>query len=500
MAKLSKQDKILYKQALKTPDIFCKAMLNVDLVDYQSLVLNTMHQKYVEDIGKNTKDLDFQKICVLKCRQSGFSYLSLLNSVYLSTMYQEDTQIVYVSYTEFEASAKIDKFLEIYETLPEFMKKKFRQKNKRKVELNTPSGRLSARIVSFGSTSVRGIESSKRIIVILDEAAFIHPAKQQEVYNSILPLFARCLPGSALLMISTPFKQSGLFWDTWNNGDDLGFLKIQINWWDVDFLCSNVNLARKIAPTMTTEERVRVFGTKKLKEYYKSMTEEDFKQEFECTFSNFLNSFFTPKEIQDNVLSDLEYIDLKNLAKECSKYSKVYCGYDVARGNVDKACITVTVETEEEKLRLLYKRQMNDTPYWKQKQILSDLIDNIHNLNTLYIDSNGIGDNLREDLELKYPSKVKGHKPSAESKSKQANFIKKKLQNNELELPNDRDLIKDFLKVKREESANGFVYKLERDNNGHGDLYESFCYSCLAWINDDFKRGRIKLIGKKNRF
>jgi hypothetical protein len=72
--------------------------------------------------------------------------------------------------------------------------------------------------IIVGTNDYRALRGRTIVCAILDEAAFYagdeYASSDREVYNAILPGLAT-VPGSKLVMISTPWKRAGLLYDLW---------------------------------------------------------------------------------------------------------------------------------------------------------------------------------------------------------------------------------------------------------------------------------------------
>ena len=71
--------------------------------------------------------------------------------------------------------------------------------------------------------------------------------------------------GGTIEMGSSPLGKIGQFYDILTDKDTYDYERYNIPWWFCRDLCVDVPTAVKVAPGLSTEERVETFGTKILK-------------------------------------------------------------------------------------------------------------------------------------------------------------------------------------------------------------------------------------------
>ncbi|MGA3360064.1 MAG: terminase family protein [Halobacteriota archaeon] len=138
-----------------------------------------------------------------------------------------------------------------------------------------------SRIVSLPGKekTVRGYSGVS--LLIIDEAAQV----DDDLYYSVRPMLA--VSQGRLILLSTPFGRRGFFFKEWS--ESKAWKKIKITAWECP----------RIAPEFLEEERL-AFG-----EWW-------FRQEFECEFSENLNSVFTYDEIMGAFDDDVKPLFDKN--------------------------------------------------------------------------------------------------------------------------------------------------------------------------------------------
>ena len=106
-----------------------------------------------------------------------------------------------------------------------------------------------------------------------------------------------------------------------------------------------------------------------------------------------------------------------------------------------------------------------------QKDIISYAVERLP-VHTLYIDKNGIGMNLAEDLEKKHPAKVRGFDFTNPNKKVLATDAKKYFQQNKTPIPKDRDLAYQIHSIRRKVSSSGnFIFDVEASEKHHADKF-----------------------------
>lgn len=140
-----------------------------------------------------------------------------------------------------------------------------------------------SRLISHPCRPPRG---KARARIYLDEMAHYQQNLTQPIYRGALPATVR---GDGYVRIgSSPLGASGLFWEifsqTLRKWPGYDGRRSFVPWWHSSALCCDVETAIKVAPHMTTEERVRAFGTPAIIVQFENNFLEDFQQEFECAW------------------------------------------------------------------------------------------------------------------------------------------------------------------------------------------------------------------------
>lgn len=249
-----------------------------------------------------------------KCRQSGGSAMLAAKAVARGILAEGNFNCVMTSYKKEEAINKIDYVRSYLEALPPRFRKEIVRDPLQLIEFKNANG-TRTKILSHAQKPIRGIPAH---MIGLDELAFYQWATA--VYASALPAVA--MVNGTIDVISTPFGKSGEFFEIFTDKDKFPeYYRMPIMWWMVRRYLKDENLdtftkALKVAPSMSTEERVEIFGSKSLKrQFYNAADLETFQQEFEGYFVDAQAAFFT----KDLILSCMfpEETDINNYqAKE----------------------------------------------------------------------------------------------------------------------------------------------------------------------------------------
>ena len=232
----------------------------------------------LEDYQERWVDDDSQFRWAGKSRRVGLSLAESAKRTAKAMLINTNSNTTVISYTLEEALGKIDYARALYDAVPtQWKKRKIRDRRQSLEFIDKETGTI-AKLLSHAQRAPRGGGGS----VILDEFAhFQWPFK-------ILEAALACIltGGGDITMISTPFGEGDPFHEVGTNlGKYTSYSRHWIFWWDCSWLCTNVPLARKLAPKLTTEERVHRFGTALLKKVFESYVDvTSFQQEMEILF------------------------------------------------------------------------------------------------------------------------------------------------------------------------------------------------------------------------
>jgi phage FluMu gp28-like protein len=419
----------------------------------------------------------------VKSRQIAWSFLTAAEAVADGVLTGRGS--VFVSINLDEAKEKIRYANNIRLALPKAMRPKLLTDNRLEVEFDN-----GARLISLPSTAPRG---KAQMNVYLDE--FAHVRDDAVIYTAALPMITK---GDRRLRIgSSPMGASGRFWEIFTESfrQYPGFTRKQTPWWETHSFCLNVKLARQLAPTMSTFERVEMFGSDRIKAIYANMPEEDFQQEYEVVFLDESTAWISWEEIKDVQDASLKCI-LSNNVKTIDNARQAIdqaaqlvtagvvelvlgAGYDVGRTrNASELFIVGKATTSSYPLRLAIT--LDNCDFDNQFDVISYAMMKLPII-LMFIDQNGIGRSLAEKAEKAFPSKVQGVDFTNATKSVWAADAKMLVQQHKTPLPVDRDIAYQIHSIKKTITpSKNVVFDTERNEKHHADKFWAWALGLAA--------------------
>lgn len=418
-----------------------------------------------------------------KTRQAGWSWISAADAVAGGAL-EKRSNYIFVSINQDEAAEKIRYARYVIEALDREVRPKLIIENRLELEFENGS-----RLTSHPCKPVRG---KPKAHIRLDE--FAHYPKDREIYRAALPATSR---GGDIRMGSSPLGPSGLFWEivTQTLRPYPGFKRSYIPWWHIGALCRNVPEAREVAPHMTTDERVRLYGSKRLIEIFENLPLDDFQQEYECAFLAEGNAWISWDEIKANQMDDqagrlgcltakgkeaaLELIDtLLRLVREGKVESALAGGLDVGRKkNASELFFLGKGTTSQLPLRAMIT--LEAVSFDDQLAVYRKALDLLP-ITKLLIDQNGIGMQLAEQLSLRYSGRAEGAIFTNPNKELWAVEYKVRMQRKELPIPLDRDLSYQIHSIKKKYTADKHaVFDTEGNEKHHADKF--WAHALAVW-------------------
>jgi phage FluMu gp28-like protein len=233
-----------------------------------------------------------------------------------------------------------------------------------------------SKIVSLPNSpgSVRGYTASA---IYIDEFAHFRGGTDKEMLAAIQPSISR---GGRLTLISTPFGRRGKFYEIWTEGKN--WSRHEIYWWDCP------------AYAPPGEDK---YQTKWYKEMRPSYPEAEWKQEFECSFSDSgapvfqewsIRKAFTDAPDLEGPVAGHEYVDGWDLARKLDW--TVGCTLDITD-------YVASINDEQPKPMILVAFERFQRKPWTfvQQRIISRQI--LYNSSAL-LDGTGVGDPVIETL------------------------------------------------------------------------------------------------------
>lgn len=443
-------------------------------VDNAPLKLDFWQKHYLRE--------DYSFLVINKSRRIGWSFVTALKGLLRALdpnrfKYQKQ----FVSYSLEDAKEKINFAREFYYSLPKKYRKEITSETKTNLEFLDVGGKTRSRLLSLPCKQPRGRGSD----ISLDEFAF--HANDELIYAAALPVIAR--GGFEIEIGSTPFGNKGKFFEIFDDVTKYpGFKRIFLYWWFSSALCMDVKKAVHEGPAMTSQERVEKFGTDILKEIFRSMTLEDFQQEFECAYRDELAAFITLEMIRAcSPVGDEEILPFKTLDEFILGYRKevhgtLYAGYDVGR-TTNASVLTVLGVLPGSKIRTCWASvEYKKTKFDDQQDNLAKLLTNLP-VHRLCIDSTGLGMHLAENLEDRFRRRVEGITFTNPVIEEMANNLYLAMQRFELRLPLIRDLqvhIHAIRKLTTAAKHSRFDVDSSEKRRHHGDRFFSLCLALYA--------------------
>lgn len=410
-----------------------------------------------------------------KSRQIAFSFLSAAEAVAEAVMDARDS--IFTSINQEEAKEKIRYANAVYENLEIGGLPKLIIENQ--LELEFENG---ARLVSHPAKPVRGKPKSNWYA---DE--FAHVQHDREIFKGSTAIITK---GGRIRIGSSPMGASGVFYEVFTQEDKYpGYSRKSTPWWEVQAFCSNVKLARLLAPKMTTFERVDRFGKDRIKAIYANTPEEDFQQEYECMFVDESTAWITWDEIKfaQSLGENLHCVaavgkkgelsklfdainELKRLIQEGKVEPILALGMDIGRTKHATEIIVLGCSNLGlYPVRLILT--MENCEFDDQLNVLMKVME-ILPIKKGLIDRTGIGRNLAENASRKYPFKLEGVDFTMQSKQLWATDAKMLIQQRKTPLPNHRDFAYQIHSIKRIVTpSKNVVFDTVRNEKHHADKF-----------------------------
>lgn len=454
-------------------------------------------------------------IAIVKSRRVGWSFICSLKGLIKA---MDPDRIGYtkqfVSYNEEDALEKISYAKQFYDSMPDCdAKKKLITDNKSMLCFQDKNGITQSRLISIPCRPPRG----KGGDISLDEFAIYNAKMQKLVYDAALPVISR---GGTIEMGSSPLGKIGQFYDILTDKDTYDYERYNIPWWFCRDLCIDVPTAVKVAPDLTTPERVETFGTKIIKQIFKNNDYDTFRQEYECDFIDSSESYIpldlifanTPGKRESDIdlsacekMSDEEYWEY-NRCIDFQTYSELdlailnykpalhgetlFLGFDVGRTH-DATAIFILGRMPNGLKRAFARIELRNQPFEVQEETILKAYREL----PIYrgrMDATGIGKPIFESLHKKLGDRLEGVTFTAEEKEIMAIDVKRGLEQREFLLSNDKEFHRQIHSIKR--TSNGgkyFRYDAERNEKGHADSFWAWALANAAVSTTDKKNNNF---------
>ena len=454
-------------------------------------------------------------IAIVKSRRVGWSFICSLKGLIKA---MDPDRIGYtkqfVSYNEEDALEKISYAKQFYDSMPDCdAKKKLVTDNKSMLCFQDKNGITQSRLISIPCRPPRG----KGGDISLDEFDIYNAKMQKLVYDAALPVISR---GGTIEMGSSPLGKIGQFYDILTDKETYDYERYNIPWWFCRDLCIDVPTAVKVAPELSTVERVETFGTKILKMIFQNSDIDTFQQEFECCFIDSSESYISLDLIYENTPgkreSDIDLSACENLSDEdyweynrgidFQTYSDLdlailnykpeahgdtlFLGFDVGRTH-DATAIFILGRMPDGKKRAFARIELRNQPFEVQEETILKAYKEL----PIYrgrMDATGIGKPIYESLHKRLGDRLDGVTFTAEEKEIMAIDVKRGLEQREFLLSNDKEFHRQIHSIKR--TSNGgkyFKYDAERNEKGHADSFWAWALANAAVTSTDKKNSNF---------
>ena len=420
-----------------------------------------------------------------KARQIAWSWLSAAEAVAEALLYQRDS--VFVSINQEEAKEKIRYARTVFDAIRPDIRQRIKLLRDNELGIEFGNG---ARLNSLPARPPRGRARSN---VYLDE--FAHVARDRQIYTAALPIISK---GGRLRIGSSPMGASGTFWEVFSQGLRAypGYRRKTTPWWETYAFCVNPVEARKLAPGLTTAERVECYGNDRIKAIYANMPEEDFRQEYEGDFVDETTAWITWEEIKS--IQDTEIVCVtascygKAIDKALSAVDEVarlvsagtieavlVGGIDIGRTrNTTEVFLTGLATTGAYPLRLAIT--LDNCEYDDQIEVMERVL-SVLPVRSMLIDKNGIGNQLAEGLSNRYHGKAEGVNFTNASKALWATDAKMLVQQRKTPIPVDRDLAYQIHSIKKLITASkNLVFDTDTNEKHHADKFWAWALALAA--------------------
>ncbi|SVA95850.1 uncharacterized protein METZ01_LOCUS148704, partial [marine metagenome] len=311
-------------------------------------------------------------ICKLP-RQSGKS-TTIISYLIHYVIFNEAVNVAILANKAATARDLLGRFQLAYEHLPEWMQQGVMNWNKGSLELENGSKIIAA------STSASAVRGGSYNIIFLDEFAFIPSNIAEQFFSSVYPTITAGQT-SKVIIVSTPHGMN-MFYKMWTEAvnEKSEFVPIEVHWREVP--------GRDDA---WKEQTVR------------NTSEQQFLQEFECSFLGSINTLISPTKIQEIPHADPLESNAGFDVHEKPKKDAMYCiCVDVARGGGNDYSAFTVIDISTIPYRLVAKYRNNDI----RPLVFPEIIYNIakaYNEAYILVEINDIGgqiaDALHYDLE-----------------------------------------------------------------------------------------------------
>lgn len=481
-----------YERALFTQAKSLKALFALEFVDIEAAA--SMPGARWEKFQLDFLNEGGRFASWVKSRQIAWSFTAALDAI-IDSILNPNTPHVFVSINLEEATEKIRYARAIVDAIHPAYRPSIERHSLTRLEFTNGS-----RLISFPCRPVRGIARAR---IYMDEMAHYAGWLDRNVYMAALPATAK---GDGYIRLgSSPFGARGMFWEITTEAirPYPGYTRYAIPWWHVYSFCNDVPKAARLAPYMTTAQRVEIFGNGVIQEIYANMFEDDFRQEYECdwvdektawidweTIRKLQNAFTQPGLVSfrakgaDQALSLIPRLRAAITNKEIE--GVLYGGYDVGR-HKDLSEFVIIGKGAAGVMPLRCRISLANTPYDVQEAVISQYV-KLLPFAGLLIDQNGIGNQLAENLTR--GGIVEGFTFSNPSKELLAVETRVQAERAAVPIPLDDDFAYQVHSIKkRVTAAKNITFDTEGNEKHHADAF--WAWALAIWAASDRSGGKM---------
>ena len=348
----------------QNPVYFIESYVNIVSID-EGLVPFKMYP-FQSQIVETFHDNRFT-ICKLP-RQSGKSTVVLSYLIHY-IIFNENVNVAVLANKASTARDLLSRLQLAYEHLPTWMQMGVMNWNKGSLELENGSKILAA------STSASAVRGGSYNIIFLDEFAFIPSNIAEQFFSSVYPTISSG-QSSKVMIVSTPHGMN-MYYKMWTDAVNKksGFVPIEVHWSEV--------------PGRDDEWK---------EETIKNTSEQQFLQEFECSFLGSVDTLISPAKIQTIPHTDPIERSAGFDVWERPEKDHQYCmTVDVARGGANDYSAFVVLDITQMPYKIVAKYRNNEI----KPLIFPDIIyrtAKAYNDSQILVEINDIGGQIADAL------------------------------------------------------------------------------------------------------
>jgi phage FluMu gp28-like protein len=273
----------------------------------------------------------------------------------------------------------------------------------------------------------------------------------------------------------------------------------EIPWWFSAALCIDVRNAVKLAPRLTTKERVAAFGTEAIKNTFSSLTLEEFVQEYECGFVDDAGAYMSYELVQscweENYSDDPKDPDASMIFKKFeganetepgeefwrwlrdNKRGMLEIGYDIARSGDLSALVAVDTIGANREVRAIVI--LKNASFALQEAMIDSAIRIARPVAFRY-DNTSLGMATGESLARKWGSLFERISFTNTIKAEMATGLKLLFEKRQIRIPAWQILTDNIRSIQKGLTDKNKLVSFEADaSDHHGDIYWAFALACL---------------------